>query len=107
MKILLDENLPRKLKLEFAGHQVAAVREMGWSGKKNGEILALAASNNFDAFVTADKKLPSQQDLSKHPFAVILLNPKNSRLETFQRLMPSVLNRLKGKLLAGLIEITE
>jgi len=32
------------------------VKEMGWTGKKNGELLALAAQQ-FDVFITADKQL--------------------------------------------------
>ena len=29
MKLLLDENLPKRLKLHFPDHQVLTVREMG------------------------------------------------------------------------------
>ena len=37
MKVLLDENIPPKLKFDFVpDHEVFTVREMGWSGKKNG-----------------------------------------------------------------------
>ena len=42
MKILLDENLPKKLKADFGTeHEVKMVRDMGWLGKKNGELLGL------------------------------------------------------------------
>ncbi len=42
MKILLDENLPKKLKVDFGTeHEVKTVRDMGWLGKKNGELLGL------------------------------------------------------------------
>lgn len=41
MKLLLDENLPRKLKKDFAEYEVFTVAEMGWSGKENGVLLAL------------------------------------------------------------------
>lgn len=53
MKILLDENLPKKLKISFAAeHEVFTVRENGWHGKKNGELLGLMTLAGFDAFVT-------------------------------------------------------
>ena len=42
MRVLLDENLPRKLAGHLPGHQCRSVAESGWSGKKNGELLALA-----------------------------------------------------------------
>jgi len=39
MRVLLDECLPRKLKNEFVENQAATVPEMGWAGKKNGELI--------------------------------------------------------------------
>jgi hypothetical protein len=43
MKILIDENLPAKLKYDFGeNHKALAVGDMGWLGKKNGELLGLA-----------------------------------------------------------------
>jgi len=50
MKILIDESLPRKLKNELPGHAVSTVPEMGWAGKKNGELLRLMS--DFDVFIT-------------------------------------------------------
>lgn len=41
MKLLLDENLPKKLKLDFEIHDVFTVRDMSWQGIKNGELLKL------------------------------------------------------------------
>ena len=42
MKILLDESLPRKLRNDFGNeHDVWTVRDKGWLGKKNGELLKL------------------------------------------------------------------
>ena len=42
MKILLDENLPKKLKLNFGvDFEIFTVGEMGWNGRKNGELLGL------------------------------------------------------------------
>jgi hypothetical protein len=48
MKLLLDENLPVKLLASFdIVHEVRTVREVGWSGVKNGELLALMADNGI------------------------------------------------------------
>ncbi len=48
MKILLDESLPRKLRYNFnEEHQVNTVRDMGWLGKKNGELLRLMTEKQF------------------------------------------------------------
>jgi hypothetical protein len=36
MRILLDENFPADFATLLAGHQIAAVHSLGWSGIKNG-----------------------------------------------------------------------
>jgi predicted nuclease of predicted toxin-antitoxin system len=59
MKILLDECLPKKLKLEIEADVVLTVPEAGWASKKNGELLGLAAGN-FDVFLTTDQNLEFQ-----------------------------------------------
>jgi predicted nuclease of predicted toxin-antitoxin system len=58
MKILLDENAPIVLKARLSdyGHECSRVQDLGWDGKKNGELLALA-DLNFDVFVTLDSNL--------------------------------------------------
>ena len=58
MKILLDEDLPRKLAADLSGHDVATVAEMHWKGIKNGVLLDLAVSAGFDVFLTADRGIP-------------------------------------------------
>ena len=53
MKILLDESLPRKLRYDFGEeHEVLTVRDKGWLGKKNGELLKLMMEDEFELFVT-------------------------------------------------------
>jgi hypothetical protein len=42
---------------------VQTVREMNWLGTKNGELLAKAASNDFDDIITADRNMYYQQNL--------------------------------------------
>jgi len=36
MKLLIDENLPKRFKLDFPEYKIYTVRDMGWTGKKNG-----------------------------------------------------------------------
>ncbi|MDD5030216.1 MAG: DUF5615 family PIN-like protein [Rhodoferax sp.] len=42
MRLLLDESVPKRMRQHLPGHDVKTVVEMGWSGVKNGELLALA-----------------------------------------------------------------
>lgn len=90
MRILLDECVPRPLKKEFAGHDVHTVPEMGWSGKKNGELLALLVPQGFEVFVTVDQNLSYQQNLRAANVAVIVLIAASNRLADLLPLMPSV-----------------
>jgi hypothetical protein len=56
MKLPLDENLPKRLKHDFPGHLLFTVFEMGWTGRKNGELLALMISEGFDALLNLRQK---------------------------------------------------
>lgn len=60
MRLLLDENLPKRLKLDFPLHEVYTVRDKNWNGIKNGELLKLMVENSFNALLTFDKNLQYQ-----------------------------------------------
>jgi predicted nuclease of predicted toxin-antitoxin system len=89
MRILLDESLPRRLSHALAGHAVSTVVEAGWSGVKNGRLLALAAAQ-FDVFVTADRNLQYQQNIAALPLAVVVLVAHDNRLATLLPLVPDL-----------------
>jgi hypothetical protein len=93
MRILLDESPPQELKDELPGHGVLTVRESGWSGLRNGELLRRAA-DRFDVFVTADQNLQFQQNLSKLPMAVLVLVAPSNRMEALRPLLPKLLSAL-------------
>ena len=61
MRVLLDEQLPRRLGSELTGYQVRTVQQQGWTGFTNGELLRRAADDGFEVFLTADQNLPYQQ----------------------------------------------
>lgn len=73
MKLLLDENLPKRLKLDFSEHEVYTVRDKQWNGIKNGELLHLMIEDSFDVLLTFDKNLQYQQNFSKYTLAVFVL----------------------------------
>jgi predicted nuclease of predicted toxin-antitoxin system len=75
MKVLLDECVPRVVKNRLPAHDIRTVQEMGWAGTKNGELLTLAETQ-FEVFVTTDKNLRHQQNLSQRKLAFVLL-PSN------------------------------
>lgn len=100
-RVLLDECLPKKLKAEFTDCIVWTVVEMGWAGKKNGELMALAGAK-FDVFVTADQNLRFQQNLAYAEIGVLVLVANNTRVETLSPLMPQV-NRAIASVEAGTV----
>jgi hypothetical protein len=61
MRVLLDECVPRPLRRDLAGHDVATIREKGWAGKQNGELLALMAGEGMEVLLTGSKpSLPAK-----------------------------------------------
>ena len=66
MRLLLDESVPGRLLRSLTDHSVRTVVEAGWSGVKNGKLLALAAAE-FDAFITVDKNLPFSRTWPRCP----------------------------------------
>jgi hypothetical protein len=54
VKILLDESVPRLLKLRLPHLDISTVQELGWAGVRNGELLR-RAEEQFDIFVTGVK----------------------------------------------------
>jgi len=107
MKLLLGENLPKKLKQDFPNHTVFTVRDMNWQGKKNGELIQLIIENNFDALITFDKNLQYQQNFQKYSIPVILLNSSDNTYLTLKNLIGKINFVLEEKLNPGTIEITE
>ncbi|MEI7983367.1 MAG: DUF5615 family PIN-like protein [Bacteroidota bacterium] len=105
MKILLDENIPRRLKLIFSPDlEIHTVQEMTWQGKKNGELLGLATLSGFDVFITLDKNLQFQQNQKKFSIAVIILDVADSKYQTIQPLVDKLILTLK-ETVAGQINI--
>lgn len=87
--VLLDENLPRLLKSDLLQFEVSTVREMGWSGKSNGELLELAEST-FEVLVTADRKLPDQQSLAHRRIGVVVVATRSTKLEDLRLVIGSL-----------------
>ena len=66
MRILLDE--------------CVTVPDAGWAGKKNGELLSLAEQAGFAVFLSLDRGVEYEQNLSGRRICIILVRTKSSRL---------------------------
>ena len=67
---------------------------MGWAGRKNGSLLLTLTEAGFQAFLTLDKSLPFQQNLTNLPIAMVILRVRSNRFPDIAPLVPSVLNAL-------------
>ncbi len=70
--MLLDECVPKPLATKIITHTVKTTQEMGWTSKKNGELVKLAELE-FDLFITADQNMAYQQSLNDRNIAILLL----------------------------------
>ena len=93
MRVLLDECLPRRLVKALEEFDVHTVPDAGWAGKKNGELLRLAASS-FEVFVTMDRNLQYQQNLQVTSIGVIVLKCRSNRYDDLLPLIPKLVDAL-------------
>jgi hypothetical protein len=95
LKILFDQGTPAPLRKALASRSVSTAFEMGWAELENGNLLA-AAEKLFEAFITTDKNVRYQQNLSGSQSAILVL-PTTSWLEIQKHLAPisETVNTLK------------
>ena len=93
MKLLLDENMPHDFRYYLPEQEVRTVDYMGWKGKGNGELIALAR-DDFDALITLDQKIPHQHNLDSTDVAVIILSAETNSIDALRTLIPEILIRL-------------
>ena len=96
MKLLLDENLPHQIRLELPDHEVITAAYMKWNGIENGELLALAAKEGFDAVITNDRGLEYEQNLDALPVAVVVILARANTIEAIRPLYGPLLAALAG-----------
>ena len=94
MRVLLDEQLPRRLSRRLPGHSVRTVQQQGWAGLKNGDLLSRASASGFDVFITADQNLQFQQNLAGAHLGVIGLVAQTNKLDDLLPLVPEVLSQM-------------
>ena len=100
MRLLLDECVPRTFKPYLVGHDVWHVANMGWSSKRNGELLRLMVSERFEALLTVDQNLEFQQNVRASGIGVIVATVRTNRLQALRPLIPQILDAA-GRLTAG------
>ena len=73
MRILFDNGTPRGIAAALLGHVVEEARSHGWDILRNGELLDAAEAAGFDVFLTTDRNLWYQQNLTGRTIAIVVL----------------------------------
>lgn len=94
MRVLLDESMPRPFARAVYGHEVRTVRQMGWLGTGNGELLRRAREAGFDALITVDRGIEYQQDVTRTGLGLVVLLASSNRVEALLPLAPAVVEAL-------------
>jgi hypothetical protein len=94
VRALLDENMPKALVRLLAPEiDARTVQEEGWSGRKNGKLLAVA-STSFDVLLTTDQGIPHQQNMTRYRIGIVLMEARSNRIEDLAPLVPTLKARL-------------
>ena len=73
MLILFDHSTPAPLRYALKGHVVTEAVERGWERLVNGALLDAAEAAGFELFVTADKNIRYQQNLTGREISIVVL----------------------------------
>jgi hypothetical protein len=73
MRVLFDQATPVPIRRFLVGHAVRTAAEQQWETLGNGELLTVAEQAGFEVFVTTDKNLRYQQNLSGRTIAVAVI----------------------------------
>ena len=74
MRVLCDIGTPRGIATALRGHTVEEARSRGWDTLRNGELLDAAERAGFDVFITTDRNIRHQQNLTGRRIAVVVLS---------------------------------
>lgn len=103
MRIPFDQGTPAPLRRSLPSHSIQTAHELGWSSLSNGDLLAAAQREHFDALVTTDKNLRYQQNLADRRIAILVL-PTTS-WPTIQRHTHSIAMALEAMSPGGYAEL--
>lgn len=90
-KVLLDENLPVKLKYRLQNVcEIYSVNDKGWNALENGDLVVAMQQDGFDYLLTSDKNLQYQQNIHKYSIGFIVLDVVDNNYETFLPLLDEI-----------------
>ena len=103
MRVLLDENLPRRLRWYLPEHDVSTVTYQGWNTLKDGAVLDLAEQNGFQILITADRNLEYQQNIGLRKLSVLVLSA--NKWAPIQANLPEIRSSIEAILPSSLVNL--
>jgi predicted nuclease of predicted toxin-antitoxin system len=102
----VDECVPRKVKFLFAaeGMFCETVRDAGWSGRENGELLSLA-EQQYDVLVTIDRNIRHQQNLTGRKISILIIRTVSNDYEDIRPHIPAAVEALKSIRTGQFVEV--
>ena len=88
-RVLFDEDMPRTLRRDLPEFAIRTVQEEGWGSVKNGDLLR-RSSERFDVLVTADQRMPKQQNIARFAIGVVVIEAVDTRLPHLRTLLPAL-----------------
>ena len=76
------------------GHEVVEAVERGWEKLANGDLLDAAEAAGFELFVTADKNIRYQQNLTSRQITIVVLG--NSTRRAVRRYLDQIASVVAG-----------
>ena len=86
----MDECVPLRLKAEMDDLDVQTVRNMGWLGKSNGELLRSAVEAKFTIFLTVDVNLQHQINAEGLGLSIVIFKAARNRVNELRPLVPKL-----------------
>lgn len=105
MRVLLDECVPTQLRHHLPSHDVRSVKFQGWSGIKNGALLALMQADGFEVLLTVDQNLRFQQNLAAAGVAVVVMKARTNTIPDLTALIPAVATALVALKPGDVVEV--
>lgn len=96
-KAVLDENLAISLAARFSSNEITVEAiPAEWRGLKNGRLIKEIENSEYRIFISADRKLPFEQNITGSQTAFVILS--TNHLPTLEK---------AAELIASLIQIAE
>ena len=103
MRVLFDNGTPRGVASGLPDHIVEEARSHGWDTLRNGELLDAAEAAGFEVFLTTDRNIRHQQNLTGRRIAVVILGKGRWRL--IRKRLPAIAAAVAAAAPGTLVEV--